>query len=349
MTSSIGLRIVFITAAISIPLCIVALICYRIAYQKRINKALERGESQAHRKMVDASSVARSCTIIMVICMFLSMSVQIGSLRDSMNSSINMMSDQIASLQFELTQARTEQNSNILNFEEVSAEYNPNKQIVQVTMKAELKTVSEDTKVEVLIGDHRVEMKRDGNVFLGTVEFGIFEGGLEAKLVMTSNGITTTENTNYGFGNYYTCVLPVFTKSLIMNSGTKWSQKQKGMKIDGEIILEPFVGGAEPSNIDITSAEIVFSVNGTAVKQNDITGKLTNDIGYQGEFHEKIEGGEHDTYDISLHYVDENGYAYDDNLASICEGRTEFSHIPNQITITAPDGTICMDGSQWKQ
>ena len=308
MEASISLGVLVLL--VLVVLVIIGVIYNRI-YTKRINKALEEGASLAHNKMAEPERVSKSLMVIAAVIGFIILLANISGLQNRIQFLEHQMNQMNAQLYQEIreysdsvTELIEEKESAVLSADMTVGALDAGEETVEYCFSILPKVVSDDMKLEVWVGDKKAELKKEDEMFRGSILlnlFGIYEAPV---LAITNHGETICEKLDrLTIGAVAERALPMPDCNV-----TPKEQKLKNGKMKIAMELSFFF---RESVAQITKAELSVRVNGTEIERKEVSDKFNGTEAKSIEYTGEIKAGEGDLIELYLDYTDELEYRYE--------------------------------------
>ncbi len=274
----------------------------------------------------------RIAIIILAVCLIF-VFVKIGQLTEYITyveSQLSQLADntyqlegQIGSIYTNVDEKMKEQASLLSSVDYSYGKFDVNTNSASVEMEIVPKSITEDMKVSVFVGEQEIEFVREKKQFVATFMVNAFEWFEKDPILCIKNAEETkTEileevDVSLLYQNY----LPeVRISTDIMDS-----EYSKGtLAVQGDVQIE-----AQPSDeASITKCELVVEVNGKEVKRKDITSEFEDGI-YEGTIKENYSMKNGDELSICVIAEDSLGYIH----RTFEQGYIEDGHIGTTVGV----------------
>ena len=312
-----------------------AAIIYFLIYRRRVNRSLQQdGEVGAGP---EPSSVTRSGFIVVLIIALILMFLRIGGLSSQitvMNNTLQRQYDDIRALEryiLELKESINKANSSVSeNYYEIRS-FNENDNTAEIFFSLIPAQAKEDTIVSVVAGDKTVSLARtEKGTFEGTLKadiFGSYPG--EVKALITTDGVTVSENLNYTLDGLWIEYLP----QLITDGGGETEVSGGKIRINWDSNV--YFQDSDYAGFDLKSARLVEEADGKVISEEDLSSKLVKDQGLNScniEVDKKVSysGG---SYRLYVTAKDSKGYTHAAELIFLegADGVLSTDHFGDRI------------------
>ena len=252
-------------------------------------------------------------------------SVQIVVLRDEidnlksvnsrLSSELNQINSNISSIYTNVDKKLKEQASILSGVNYDIGEINDDNETVPVSLKVVPKTVVDDMKVSVKIGDEITDLTQKGNEFTTKFNVGLFIGYDEYPLltIKSSEG-TQTEyledvDLSYQFDRYFPTL-----EARVHGSSTNYRDTSAHIYSTYNVDIQKY---GNDSDVTFTKITLVETFNGEEIGREDITDKVTEAEGsYSAQYVKDIDIS--DGYDLRLYVIAENSLGYTHETLAGC-------------------------------
>lgn len=252
-------------------------------------------------------------------------SVQIVVLRDQienlksvnsrLNSELNQINSNINSIYTNVDKKLKEQASLLSGVNYSIGEINENNKTVSVSLKVVPKTLTNDMKISVKIGNETTELTRNGNEFTAKINVGLFISYDEYPLltIKSSEGIQTEYledvDLSYQFQKYFPTL-----EARVQGSSTTYRDSSAHVNSTYNIDIQKY---GNDSEVTFTKITLVETLNGEEIGREDITDKVAGaDGSYSAKYVKDIDIS--DDYDLRIYVVAENSLGYTHEVLAGC-------------------------------
>ena len=139
------------------------------------------------------------------------------------------------------------------------------------------KNADEKTTVSVTVGEATAKLNRNGEVFTGYIDAGVFIEDSTYPLITVTNSSSTQNEylEDYDMKNLFTVFMPYLSSDLVVSEESYANNKTT---ISGELSVDS-KPSSEKCTTTYTQIWLVCEANGKEVFQNDITQKVENSNG----------------------------------------------------------------------
>lgn len=236
------------------------------------------------------------------------------SVNSRLNSEINQLNSNINSIYNNVDEKLKKQASLLSGVNYSVGKINDDNKTVPVSLKVVPKSLTDDMKLYVKIGDKTAELTRKDNEFSAKINIGLFIGYDEYPLltIKSSEGIQTEYledvDLSYQFSNYF----PTLEARLLRSSTTS----NDSIHIDSTFSVDTHQYQKNPY-VTFTKITLVEMLNGEEIRREDITDKVAQADGHYSEKYVK-DFKISDTYDLRIYVLAENSLGYTHEALAGC-------------------------------
>ena len=334
MSSLSGILILMIVIAILI------IVISIIVYNRRLDKITKGEIHDTHNPIPEPKTTAnvlyKTILIVITAVSFISISTMSGMLM-SLSNSVNNLENTQNSLNYELSSLRTmlEEQSGIIASSDWTLENTDyDAMTADIDYTVSLKTYSDDTEVTLYVNGNTIPLQKNAQTpgtYSGTFKAGFFDSLMNAKLVIKTAGISSTENTDLAESLAWD-FFPFPAMSSHFNSNR---QADGSIKYDGgyTLIFEDKNTYMNTQMPGIDKVTVTYLTSGRELKTMDITKEALS-----GEEITLEQGLDVDDYlagrfEITL----DNGYRLIDTTVMVFESGIDTQSLSGTYIID-PDG-----------
>ncbi len=332
MKSFSGILILMIIAAVLI------IVISIILYNRRLDKITKGELHDTHNPVPEPKTTAvalyRIILLVITAISLISISTMSGMLM-SLQNTVGSLENSQNSLNYELSSLRTmleEQSSLIASSDWTYENTDYDAMTTDIVYSADLKSFSDDTEVTLYVKGDAVPLQRSAQTagrYSGTFKAGLFDSLMNARLVIRTAGISSTENIDLAESLAWD-----FFPFPAMSSRFSSQRRANGsIEYEGAYTLIPDENNTNPNMPGIKKVTVTYINSGSELKTIDITKEALSGEEISLEPGLEVEDYLLGRFEITL----DNGYHLIDNTVMVFESGTDTQSLSGTY-ITDPEG-----------